>query len=61
MDLFDTGKYDDVQKVPDREKVSAMIPDTFVVTECQRFVAPTVEAARREQAEKDCIMSLKKR
>lgn len=61
MDLFDTGKYDDVQKVPDREKVSAMIPDTFVVTGCQRFVAPTVEATRREQAEKDRIMSLKKR
>ncbi len=61
MDLFDTGKYDAVQKVPDREKVSAMVPDTFVVTGCQRFIAPTVEDARREQAEKDRIMSLKKR
>lgn len=61
MDLFDTGKYDDAQKVPDREKVPAMIPDTFVVTGCEKFIAPTYEAERREQAEKERIMSLKRR
>lgn len=36
MDLYDTGKYK-IDDVPTTEKVKIMVPDTFLVTKCEKF------------------------
>lgn len=52
MDLFNSGKYKDKHDVPDSEKISLMVPDTFTVTECQKYVSSEPETMLREEQEK---------